>query len=132
MPLLFLKERGGMLAGQKVRTQKASTNPAEIDQNTNPACFFRPETLQPSFTESIKSVLGIPVYMQKSFSKTRTNKAFAAVRTKVVQLVRFLVVESAHPGLSSRLGTDIYIFLDLFRDLTGAILSLVDDVPVDS
>lgn len=35
-------------------------------------------------------------------------------------------------GLSPRLGSGACIFLDLFQDLTGAILSAVGDVPVDS
>ena len=34
----------------------------------------------------------------------------------VDQLVRSLVVESTHSGLSPRLGTGARIFLDLFRD----------------
>jgi len=34
------------------------------------------------------------------------------------QLVGFLVVESIHPGSSSRLDTSARIFLDLFQDLT--------------
>ena len=35
------------------------------------------------------------------------------------QLVRFLVVEPAHLGLSPRLGMGARIFLDLFQDLTA-------------
>jgi len=34
------------------------------------------------------------------------------------QLVRFLMLEPAHLGLSPRLGTGVRIFLDLFQDLT--------------
>jgi len=50
----------------------------------------------------------------------------------IAQLVRFLVMELIHQSLSSRLGTNARFFLDLFQDLTGDILSVVDDVPVDS
>ena len=50
----------------------------------------------------------------------------------VAQLVRFLVVEPAHQGSSLRLGTGVRIFLNLFQDLTGAILSVVANVSVDS
>ena len=35
------------------------------------------------------------------------------------QLVRFLVVESVHPGLSPRLGTGARIFLDSLQDSTA-------------
>jgi hypothetical protein len=44
----------------------------------------------------------------------------------------FLVVELVYQGLSPRLGIDTCIFLNLFRDLTDDILSVVGDVPVDS
>jgi hypothetical protein len=37
-----------------------------------------------------------------------------------------------YPSSSPELGTDAHIFLDLFQDLTGAILSVVGDVSVDS
>ncbi|KAF8760449.1 hypothetical protein HU200_010160 [Digitaria exilis] len=48
------------------------------------------------------------------------------------ELARFLVMEPAHQGSSPRLGTGARIFLDLFQDLTGAILSVVGNVPVGS
>jgi hypothetical protein len=35
------------------------------------------------------------------------------------ELVRFLVVEPAHPGSGPRLGTDAHIFIDLFQALTA-------------
>ena len=41
-------------------------------------------------------------------------------------------MESAYPGSSLRLGTDTRIFLDLFQDLSSAILSMVGDVPADN
>jgi len=50
----------------------------------------------------------------------------------VVQLVRFLVVESVHQSSSSQRSTDACIFLNLFQDLTDATLSVVSDVPIDS
>ena len=37
----------------------------------------------------------------------------------LAQLVRFLVVEPAHPDSSPRFGTGARIFLDLFKDLTA-------------
>ena len=42
------------------------------------------------------------------------------------------MVEHTHQGSSPRLGTGARIFLDLFQDLTGTILSVIGDVPVDS
>ena len=51
---------------------------------------------------------------------------------KRTQLLRFLVVETVHQGSISRLGSSAPIFLDLFQDLTSVILSVVDDVPIDS
>ena len=45
--------------------------------------------------------------------------------------VRFHVVEPAQQGSSPRLGTDARIFLDLFQDLTGAIVTVVGNVAVD-
>ena len=42
------------------------------------------------------------------------------------------MVEPTHQGSSPRLGTGARIFLDLFQDLTGTILSVIGDVPVDS
>jgi hypothetical protein len=47
-------------------------------------------------------------------------------------VVRSLVVEPAHPGSSSRLGMDVCIYLDLFQDLIGAMLSEVGDAPINS
>ena len=47
-------------------------------------------------------------------------------------MVRFRVVEPAHPGSSPRLGMGVRIYLDLFQDLTGDVLSVVCDVPVNS
>jgi len=48
----------------------------------------------------------------------------------VVQLVRFFVVElePTHQRSNSRLGTGARIFLDLFQNLTDAILLVVGDV----
>jgi hypothetical protein len=43
-----------------------------------------------------------------------------------------LVVEPVHPGSNPRLGMDVCIHLDLFQDLTDAMLSVVGDVPVNS
>lgn len=48
-------------------------------------------------------------------------------RTKRTSVGKFLVVEPAHLGLNPRFGTRARIFLDL----TGVILSMVGDVPVD-
>jgi hypothetical protein len=42
------------------------------------------------------------------------------------------VVKHVHLGLRSRLGMDARVFLDLLQDLTGPILLVIDDVPVDS
>jgi hypothetical protein len=39
------------------------------------------------------------------------------------QLVAFLVVEHAHPGLSPQLATAARIFLDLFQDLTAPVVT---------
>jgi len=50
----------------------------------------------------------------------------------VVQLVRFLVVESVHQSSSPQRSIGACIFLNLFQDLTGATLSVVSDVPIDS
>ena len=61
-----------------------------------------------------------------------SNNIRSPSKLSVAQLVRFLVVEPAHPGSSLRLGTGARNFLDLFQDLTGTILSVVVDVPVDS
>ena len=44
---------------------------------------------------------------------------------RLTLLVRFFVVEPIHQGLSPRLATGVRIFLDLFQDLTSAILSMV-------
>jgi hypothetical protein len=44
----------------------------------------------------------------------------------------FSVVESAHPGSSSRFGMGVCIYLDLFQDYSCAILSLVDNLAVNS
>lgn len=48
------------------------------------------------------------------------------------QRVWFLLVELTRPGSSPRPGMGARIFLDLFQDLSGAILSVVGDVSVDS
>jgi hypothetical protein len=66
----------------------------------------------------------------------------------LAQLVRFLVVKFAYPGLNSRLGMSAHIFLNLFQDLTawhecshfpgfilgfnGVVLLVVADISVDS
>jgi hypothetical protein len=50
----------------------------------------------------------------------------------VAQLVRFLVVEHVHLGSSPQLSIGARIFLDLFQDLTDAIVLVVGDVPVHS
>jgi hypothetical protein len=51
----------------------------------------------------------------------------------VNQLVGFLMVEPAHPGLSHRLGMSTCIFLDLFIiGFNDDMLSMVGDVPLDS
>ena len=42
------------------------------------------------------------------------------------------MVEPAHPGSNSRLDMGARIYLDLFQDLTGDVLSVVGDVPVNS
>jgi len=42
------------------------------------------------------------------------------------------MVELAHQGSSPRCGTDARIFLDIFQNLTVAILTVVGDVLVDS
>ena len=42
------------------------------------------------------------------------------------------MVEPTHQGSSPRLGTSARIFLDLFQDLTSAILLVVGDMFVDS
>lgn len=47
-------------------------------------------------------------------------------------MVRFLVIEPAHQGSSLRLGTGVRIFINLLQELTGTILSVVGNVPVDS
>jgi hypothetical protein len=47
-------------------------------------------------------------------------------------VVGFPMVEPAHPSSSPRLGMGVCIYLDLFQDLLGAILSVVGDVPVNS
>ena len=44
------------------------------------------------------------------------------------QLVRFLVVESVHPGSSPRLGMGARIFLDLL----ALCFSVVGDIPINS
>jgi len=43
-----------------------------------------------------------------------------------------LVVFFCDGDLSSRLGTGVHIFLDLFQDSTALCFSVVDDVPVDN
>ena len=50
----------------------------------------------------------------------------------VAQLLRFLMVKPAHQGLNPQFGTSAHIFLNLFQDLTGDILSVVGNVLVDS
>ena len=47
------------------------------------------------------------------------NKCAPTCKLIVDQLVGFLVVKPAHPGLSHRLSTGARIFLDLFHDLTA-------------
>ena len=47
-------------------------------------------------------------------------------------MVGFRVVEPAHPGSSPRLGMGARIYLELFQNLTGDVLSVVHDVPVNS
>ena len=42
------------------------------------------------------------------------------------------MVEPAHPDSSSGLSTGACIFLNLFQDLTGALISLVSGVTIDS
>ena len=55
------------------------------------------------------------------------------MRTKHnAHLVWFLMMEPVHPGSSPRLGTGARIFLDLLQSLTSTILSVVDDVLIDS
>jgi hypothetical protein len=46
-------------------------------------------------------------------------------------VVRSLMVEPVHRGSSSRFNTSVCIYLDLFLDLTGAMLSVVGDLPVN-
>jgi hypothetical protein len=59
-------------------------------------------------------------------------KKSARCKQSLALVVRSLVVEPAHPGSSPRLGMGVCIYLDLFQDLTGAMLSVVGDVPVNS
>jgi hypothetical protein len=47
-------------------------------------------------------------------------------------VVRFLVVEPVHQDSSSRLDMGVCIYLDLFQDLTGAMILVVGEVPVNS
>ena len=47
-------------------------------------------------------------------------------------MVRFLVVEPAHPGSCPRLSMDARIYLKLLQDLTGDVLSVLRDVPINS
>lgn len=56
---------------------------------------------------------------------------FALYELSVAQLVKFLVVNSAHQSSSPWLDAGALIFLDLILDLTGAILSVVGDMPAD-
>lgn len=42
------------------------------------------------------------------------------------------MVEPVHPDLRSRFNIDTRIFLNLFQDLTGVILLLVGNVPIES
>jgi hypothetical protein len=45
-------------------------------------------------------------------------------------VVRSFVVEPVHPGSSPRPSMGVCIYLDLFQNLTGDMLSVVGDVPV--
>jgi hypothetical protein len=47
-------------------------------------------------------------------------------------VIRSLVVEPTHPGSMLRLGMGVCIYLDIFQYLTGAMLSVVGDVSVNS
>ena len=42
------------------------------------------------------------------------------------------MAEPAYPDFSPQLGMGVCIFLEFFRDLTGAILLVVGDVSIDS
>ena len=47
-------------------------------------------------------------------------------------VVRFRMVEPAHSSSSPKLGMGARIYLKLFQDLTGDVLSVIRDVPVNS
>lgn len=51
---------------------------------------------------------------------------------RILKLVRFLVVEPDHQGSSPQLDIGARIFLDLFQNLNGVILSVVGGMLVDS
>ena len=52
--------------------------------------------------------------------------------TSIAQLVRFFVVKTAHLDLSPRLGTSAHIFLNLFQNLSDAIVLVEGDMLVNS
>ena len=56
----------------------------------------------------------------------------ATSELSVVQPLRFLVVESAYLSSSPKLSTSARIFLNLLKYLTGAILSVVSNITLDS
>ena len=62
----------------------------------------------------------------------RWSNFLPTCKQSLALVVRSLVVEPAHPGSSPRLGMGVCIYLDLFQDLSGAMLSVVGDVPVNS
>jgi hypothetical protein len=66
-------------------------------------------------------------------STSSTNTAQIPCRwTVIATATNALCTSAPHLDSSPRLSMCAHIFLDLFQDLTGTILSLVCDVPVDS
>ena len=51
------------------------------------------------------------------------QRAIVSSELSIARLVRFLMVESDHSGLSARLGTSARIFLNLFRNLIDIFFS---------
>ena len=66
------------------------------------------------------------------FRNINDRKWFIFCELSLAQLVRFLVVEPTHPGLSPRLWHGCSHFSGFIPGFNGAMLSMVVDVPVDS
>jgi hypothetical protein len=83
--------------------------------------------------------------MKKKIQKIKAIFGFIINNTLIVEftkilfckrslalMVRFPVVEPAHPGSSPILGMDVCIYLDLFQDYPVLFFSVVSDVPVNN